>query len=405
MSIWIDHELCTGCGLCVKACPYAAVEVMDGKAVMNERCTECGICLASCKLKAILADTEERVVPDFSDRKGVWVFVEQRDSIINPVTFELLGIGQVLAGQLGQELSAVVLGSKIDDLISQLAEFGAESIYAALHPALKNYRTDTYTSALSELVMEYRPNIFLIGATHIGRDLAPRLSRRLGVGLTADCTKLTIDPEDGSLLQTRPAFGGNLMATIVNRYSRPQMATVRPGVMRPKRVWDAGKPRTIVKRVHITEKDLLTRILEVVKEKRQGVNLNEARVIVAGGRGAGSLEGMKKLEALASALGGEVAGSRVAVEEGWIPPERQIGQTGRTVHPELYFACGVSGAIQHRVGMLNSRYIIAINKDPTAPIFQIADWGIVGDLHEVVPLLTEKLMNLASLRSATGIME
>jgi electron transfer flavoprotein alpha subunit len=391
MSIWIKHELCSGCGACVKVCPYAAVEIIDTKACINERCTECGVCLTSCKEKAILTDVTEKTIPDFSDRKGVWVFAEQRDGILNRVTFELLGIGQLLAKELNQELSAIVLGSKIDKLIDPLAEFGAENIYIAVHPSLNDYRTVAYTSVISKLVREYKPNILLIGATHTGRDLAPRLSRRLGVGLTADCTELSIDPEHGDFLQTRPAFGGNLMATIINRHSRPQMATVRPGVMQQIKGKGPNGPRKIIKSVSLSEKEIMTRILEIVKEERQKVNLNEAKVIITGGRGVGSLEGMKKLEALADLLGGEVGGTRVAVEEGWVTVERQVGQTGQTVRPDLYFACGISGAIQHRAGMLGSKYIIAINKDPMAPIFQVADWGIVGDIHEVVPLLTEKL--------------
>lgn len=391
MSVWIKHEDCSGCGACLKVCPYSAVEIIDGKAVMNERCTECGACLTSCKEKAILTDVTEKTIPDFSNRKGVWVFAEQKDGVLNPVTLELLGIGQLLAKDINHELSAIVLGSVIDDLIDPLAEFGAENIYIAIHPSLNDYRTIAYTSVISELVREYKPNILLIGATHTGRDLAPRLSRRLGVGLTADCTELSIDLEHGVLLQTRPAFGGNLMATIINRYSRPQMATVRPGVMQPIKGKGPHDPRKIIKSVSLSEKEIMTRILEIVNEERQKVNLNKAKVIISGGRGVGSLEGMKKLESLAFALGGEVAGTRVAVEEGWVPVERQIGQTGQTVRPELYFACGISGAIQHRAGILGSKYIIAINKDPMAPIFQVADWGIAGDIHEVVPLLTEKL--------------
>ncbi|OEU44842.1 MAG: electron transfer flavoprotein subunit alpha [Desulfobacterales bacterium S7086C20] len=391
MSIWIQQELCNGCGICVKICPYGAVEIIDTKAGINDRCIECAACLASCKEKAILTDAKEKIVPDFSDRKGIWVFAEQRNGALNPVTLELLGIGQILSRKLNQELSAVVLGDVVDDLIDPLAEFGADNIYVAIHPSLQHYRTIAYTSIISQLVKEHEPNIFLIGATHTGRDLAPRLSRRLGVGLTADCTELTIDPEHGDLLQTRPAFGGNLMATIVNRYSRPQMATVRPGVMQQVKRQVTRDPRKIVKPVSLTEEEILTKILEIVDEGTQKVHLNQAKVIVTGGRGVGSLEGMKRLESLALALGGEVGGTRVAVEEGWVPVDRQIGQTGQTVRPEFYFACGISGAIQHRAGILGSRYIVAINKDPMAPIFKVADWGILGDLHEVVPLLTEKL--------------
>ncbi|MBW1781501.1 MAG: electron transfer flavoprotein subunit alpha [Deltaproteobacteria bacterium] len=392
MSIWVQNELCSGCGICVKICPYGAVEIINAKANINERCIECAACLASCKEKAILTDAEEKTVPDFSDRKGIWVFAEQRNGALNPVTLELLGIGQILSKELNQELSAVVLGDVVDHLIDPLAEFGAENIYVATHPSLQHYRTIAYTSIISQLIKEHKPNIFLIGATHTGRDLAPRLSRRLGVGLTADCTELTIDPEHGDLLQTRPAFGGNLMATIVNRYSRPQMATVRPGVMKQVKRKVTRNPRKIVKPVSLTEEEILTKILDIVDEETQKVHLNQAKVIVTGGRGVGSLEGMKKLESLALALGGEVGGTRVAVEEGWVPVDRQIGQTGQTVRPELYLACGISGTIQHRAGILGSRYIVAINKDPTAPIFKVADWGILGDLHEVVPLLTDKLL-------------
>jgi len=238
-------------------------------------------------------------------------------------------------------------------------------------------------------VKEYRPNILLMGATHIGRDLAPRVSRRVGVGLTADCTELSIDPQEQILLQTRPAFGGNVMATIANRYSRPQMATVRPGVMEA--VAKRGKGNIVSHSVSLDEGQIGTRILELVKEKKKKVNLTAAKVIVAGGRGAGDAGSFRILEELAAMFGGEVAGTRVAVEEGWIPPERQVGQTGQSVRPELYVACGISGAIQHRAGMMKSRYIVAVNKDARAPIFQVADWGLVGDLHELVPEMIEQL--------------
>ncbi|MCJ7684454.1 MAG: electron transfer flavoprotein subunit alpha/FixB family protein, partial [Desulfobacteraceae bacterium] len=243
---------------------------------------------------------------------------------------------------------------------------------------------------IEELAAKYKPNILLMGATHIGRDLAPRVSRRVGVGLTADCTELSIDPEEGILLQTRPAFGGNVMATIANRYSRPQMATVRPGVMEALEKPE-NKGKIIRHKVSLTQKEIGTKVLDIVREAKRKVNLSEAKLIVAGGRGVGDAKGFKVLQKLAGLVGGEVAGTRVAVEEGWIPADRQIGQTGQSVKPELYIACGISGAIQHRAGMMNSRYVIAINKDPRAPIFQVADWGIVGDLHKLVPEMIKQL--------------
>jgi len=390
MTVWIETELCNGCKLCIKACPYGAVELREGKAHILENCTSCGACIEVCRQKAIQTDVEPRAIPDFSDRQGVWVFAEQRDGALSRVSLELLGKAQGLAADLGQEISAVLLGYQVSGLTGNLFEYGANHVYLAQHKALKDYRTIAYAKVLGGLVMEFRPNILLMGATHIGRDLGPRLSRRVGVGLTADCTELTIDPEERILLQTRPAFGGNVMATIANRYSRPQMATVRPGVMEA--VKKSGNTGDVITcKVSLTEKEIGTKVLEQFKEKKKGVSLGDARVIVAGGRGVGSEAGMKSLFSLAEALGGEVAGTRIIVEEGWLPAERQVGQTGQTVRPEIYIACGISGAIQHRAGMLGSRYVIAINKDAGAPIFQVADWGIVGDLRQVVPELTRAL--------------
>jgi len=391
MAIAIDHNLCNGCGVCLKICPYGAVALKDGKAVLNDRCTACGACIDTCKEGAIGSDIEERQIPDFTDFKGIWVFAEQRDGAMSRVAFELLGLGQSLAQELNQELSAVLLGYKVESLIEELKEFGAQSVYLAQHKLLARYQTNPYAKVISEIVAENKPNIFLIGATTMGRDLAPRVAMRLSLGLTADCTELSIDPEDGSLLQTRPAFGGNVMATIKTLYSRPQMATVRPGVMEAKRK-DAPSACRITKRdVNLLTNDTLTKILEVVREKRKGVSLPDAKLIVAGGRGVGSQQGMESLFSLAETLGGEVAGTRMVIEEGWLPAERQVGQTGQTVRPELYIACGISGAIQHRAGMLGSRYVIAINTDERAPIFEVADWGIVGDLHEVVPAFTKTM--------------
>jgi len=390
MTVWIETDLCNACKVCIKICPYGAIEMKDEKAHILERCTSCGACLEGCKQEAILSDMEPRVVPDFSDRKGVWVFAEQRDGKLIPASLELLGKAQDLAGQLKQEVSALLLGSGVAGMADTLIKHGADKVHLVEHAALKDYRTIAYTKVLEELVKQYKPNIFLLGATHIGRDLAPRVSRRVGVGLTADCTELTIDPDEGILLQTRPAFGGNVMATIANRYSRPQMATVRPGVMeiRPKPETKGDVTRHDFA---LSEAEIGIKVVEKVKEEKKGVNLADAKVIVAGGRGVGEADGFRVIEKLAVALGGGIAGTRVAVEEGWIPADRQVGQTGQSIRPELYIACGISGAIQHRAGMMHSRYIIAINKDSRAPIFQVADWGIVGDLHEVVPEMIRQL--------------
>jgi len=390
MTVWIETELCNGCKRCIKACPYGAIELKDGKAHILETCTSCGACIEVCKQKAIQTDIQPRVIPDFSDWKGVWVFVEQRDGVLSRVSLELLGKAQTLAADLGQNVSAVLLGHQVSKLAKTLFEYGADHVHMAQHKSLQDYRTIAYAKVMGALIGEYKPNILLIGATHMGRDLGPRVSRRVGVGLTADCTELTIDPNERILLQTRPAFGGNVMATIANRYSRPQMATVRPGVMEA--VKKTGHKGDVIPcKVSLSEKEIGTKILERFMEKRQGASLGEARVIVAGGRGVGTEAGMKSLFSLAEALGGEVAGTRIVVEEGWLPGERQVGQTGQTVRPEIYIACGISGAIQHRAGMMGSRYVIAINKDPGAPIFQVADWGIVGDLHQVVPELTRSV--------------
>jgi electron transfer flavoprotein alpha subunit/NAD-dependent dihydropyrimidine dehydrogenase PreA subunit len=389
MTVWVEVDLCSGCKRCVRACPYGAVEMREGKAQVLDRCTSCGACLQVCKEKALQTDVKPREIPDFSDRKGVWVFAEQREGQLNKVSLELLGKAQELGAALSQSVSALLLGDGVGGLAETLIEYGAEMVYLVEHKGLKDSRTNAYTKALEELVKKYKPNILLMGATHLGRDLAPRVSRRVEVGLTADCTELSIDPQEGILLQTRPAFGGNVMATIANRYSRPQMATVRPGVMETiKKPGAIG--RVIKHEASIAETGIGTRVIERVREKKRRANLSEAKVIVAGGRGVGDAGGFRILEELAETLGGELAGTRVAVEERWIPADRQVGQTGQSVRPELYVACGVSGAIQHRAGMMNSRYIIAVNKDPRAPIFQVADWGIVGDLREVVPEMIQQ---------------
>jgi len=390
MSVWVEVDLCDGCSRCVKACPYGALEVKEGRAKVLQRCTSCGACLDLCKKKAILTDAESIEIPDFSDHQGIWVFAEQRDGQLNRVSLELLGKANQLGNELNQEVSAVLIGNHVSDLADTLIRYGADYVYLTENRLLKDYRTLSYTKVVEELIRKYKPNILLFGASHIGRDLAPRVSRRVGAGLTADCTDLAIDSKDRILLQTRPAFGGNVMATIANRYSRPQMATVRPGVMEAIPLPD-HKGQIVKQSILLSEKEIGLKVLSIVKEEKKQVNLSAAKVIVAGGRGVGDENGFKALRELAEIMGGEVAGTRVAVESGWIPAENQVGQTGKSVRPEIYIACGISGAIQHRAGMMHSRYIVAVNKDPAATIFRVADWGIVGDLHEVVPEMIRQM--------------
>jgi len=386
MGVWIDSELCNGCKRCLKACPYDAVAMRGDKAVILEHCTACGACIEACRQDAVKTDVVAREIPDFSDHRGVWVLAEAQGGELNPVSLELLGEAQELARTLGQKVGVILPGWDIAGLAPTLARFGAAKICLAEDKALATYRVEIYTEIVAELVAEYKPDILLIGATSRGRELAPRLARRLKAGLTADCTMLEIDPDEKILLQTRPAFGGNVMATIASRYSRPQMATVRPGVMQPCEC-EGSQAEIINHLVKVPETPAVAaaKVLEVVREAKRKVRLNEAKVIVAGGRGTGGEMGFKLIEKLAEGFGGEVAGTRIAVEEGWVPVERQVGQTGQAVRPELYIACGISGAVQHRAGMQDSRYIIAINKDPGAPIFSVADWGIVGDLHQIIP--------------------
>ncbi|MBQ3552459.1 MAG: FAD-binding protein [Clostridia bacterium] len=387
----IIKEKCRGCTLCAGACPFGAIVMVDGKATVTDACTNCGACESSCHFGAIVVDKAEESARDIKDYHGVWVFAEQRDGNVMSTTFELLGEGRLLADKLGVELCAVLLGYKTEGMASTLGAWGADKVIAVDNELLCNYTTDAYANVITKLVESRMPEIFLIGATTIGRDLAPRLSARLYTGLTADCTKLDIDEETHNLLQTRPAFGGNVMATIVTPNHRPQMATVRPGVMK-KAPWNPAKKAVIeYVDIAIAKDDIRTRIVETVRELKQQVNLIEADIIVSGGRGVGSAEGFVLIEKLAEAFGGVVGASRAAVEAGYITADHQVGQTGKTVRPKIYVACGISGAIQHLAGMQNSGCIIAINKDADAPIFKVADYGIVGDLHKVIPILIDEI--------------
>ncbi len=392
MTVEFDDEKCTGCEACLDSCPYNAIEMVDGKAVKLKACTECGACVESCPSEAIISiGGEEKETIDISAYKGIMVFAEQRGGQLKKVSIELLGRGRGLADDLGVELSAVLLGHGVEGMTKELIARGADRVHLIQDPKLENYNTSCYAKAISNLINSVKPEIVLYGATHIGRDLAPRVARMLHTGLTADCTELTIDEETKLLLQTRPAFGGNIMATIMCPDHRPQMATVRPGIMKELDP-DASRSGEVVKfDAKLTDTDVMTRIIEIIKERKKVANLEEAKFIVSGGRGVGGEEGFKTIRALADALGAEVGGSRVAVEKDWISKDHQVGQTGKTVRPELYIACGISGSIQHRAGMQNSGCIVAINKDPNAQIFTVADIGIVGDLFEVIPVLIEEL--------------
>ncbi len=391
MSINIIREKCKGCTLCVKACPFDAIDMVDKIAVINDKCTLCGVCVETCKFNAIEKIEEKKAEKDISAYKNVWVFAEQRDNKLLSVVVELLGEGKKLAGEIGCELCAVLLGENVEEIAKELITYGADKVYLYQSPLLKNFTTDGYTKAISDMIDEYKPEIVLLGATHIGRDLAPRIAARVDTGLTADCTKLEIDPEDKKIKQTRPAFGGNLMATIVCPKHRPQMSTVRPGVMEKAAKDEAYKGEIINVKPAMAESDIRTKVVEIVKSAKDFVSLTDANFIVAGGKGLGNKEGFALLQKLADKLGGVVAASRAAVDEGWIDHSFQVGQTGTTVKPTVYFACGISGAIQHLAGMQNSDIIVAINKNENAPIFEVADYGIVGDLYTIIPMLIDNL--------------
>jgi electron transfer flavoprotein alpha subunit len=361
----------------------------DRKAVwIEDRCTLCGACLETCKFDALTGKIPVREVPDFSDYRGLWVFVEQHDGMFHRSAYELLGCARGLADDLGEEVTAVLLGTGVRECAEQLIVYGANRCIVVEDAALAYYQTCIYTHVLDQLIRRHKPNILLIAATHLGRDLAPRVARRGGLGLTADCTRLSIDPHERILLQTRPAFGGNIMATIVTRHSRPQMATVRPGIMKALDPSPGREGRISLEEVSMADSREFTKVLECVLHEDTGVDLASAKIVVAGGRPVCSERGIAVLKEFAEAVGGQVACTRVVVEQGFLPPEHQVGQTGRTVRPEVYFACGISGAIQHKAGMDGSRYIVAINKDPDAPIFAISDFAIVADLFEVLPALT-----------------
>jgi len=390
MGIEIDLEICTGCGNCVPVCPFGLLEVVDDKVQLKEGCTLCGACQEACPCEAIVIEEAPAAEAVSEEHQGVWVFAEQRHGQLKGVAYELLAKGRELADTLQTDLSAVCFGHDIAE-INHLIAHGADKVYLVDSPELAENREDLYTRQFIELIQEHKPEIVIAGATSLGRAFVPRVAAVLKTGLTADCTGLDIDTENRLLRQTRPTFGGNIMATIICQTKRPQMATVRPRVFK-KDTPDVGRKGRIIKldfaRERITSK---TKLLDFVKDLTETVKIEEADIIVSGGRGLGKPESFQILEELASTMGAAVGASRAAVDEGWIPYSHQVGQTGKTVCPKLYIACGISGAVQHLAGMQTSDVIVAINDNPDAPIFEAATYGIVGDLFKVVPMLTDKL--------------
>ncbi len=396
MDISVDKKTCTGCSLCKGACLYDAIEIADKKAAIGENCVFCGACLDACKYDSIeitgLKDEEK----DFSGYSGVWVYLEAHGEEIADVGYELLSEGRKLADKLGVSLSAVAIGNNIEKNALDSFKYGSDRLYLLDSPLFSNNLDDIFAKVLVQIISKYKPEIFLAGATWFGRTLVPKVAAILKTGLTADCTGLAIDDQKKILLQTRPTFGGNILDTIITRNSRPQMATIRPHVMEKKEISEAKEDhKDKIEYINIDEKKFKTgyKLIGTETEKGESINITDFDIIVSGGRGLGGGEKFEMLKELAGLLGGVVGASRAAVDSGWISYPHQVGQTGKTVNPKIYIACGISGAIQHLAGMQTSDIVIAINKDSSAPIFKIANYGIVGDIFEIIPMLINRIKN------------
>ncbi|CAO0820155.1 Caffeyl-CoA reductase-Etf complex subunit CarE [Desulfarculales bacterium] len=393
MALLIDKEKCSGCGACIDACPFEALRLIDDKTRVSEACTLCSTCVDVCPEGALAVEEVARAADErtaFS--RGVWVFAEQRGGVLPEVVAEILGQGGRLAADLGVELSAVLLGHGVSGLAAELFALGASTVYLADDLRLQYFNDDIYAEVLARLIAEHRPEVLLAGATAMGRSLIPRVATAVATGLTADCTGLAIDKERRLLLQTRPAFGGNIMATIICPQARPQMVTVRPRVMKKGQRQEGAQGRLVMVEL---EPGLMpaTQVLELVRTLGEEINLTAAEVVVVGGRGLGGPEGFGLVRQMAQKLGGVVGATRGAVDFGWIGHAHQVGQTGRTIVPKLYIGPGLGrGATSG--GMQSSEVIVAVNTDPNAPIFQVATYGIVGDLYAVAPAILNCLKEL-----------
>jgi len=392
VSIKVDIEKCIGCSLCVRACAQSAIQIIDKKAVIDlEKCNLCAACVEACRKYSAISIKKENVADgvDISLYKNVAVFIEQRENVIAGVSYEMLGEGRKLADQLGEKLVAVLIGNDMHNEAEKLIKYGADKVCYYNGESLASFLDDTYSKVITDFIKDEKPSIFLAGATATGRSFIPKVAAQNRCGLTADCTRLDIDLQKRLLLGTRPAFGGNLMATIICPNHRPQMATVRHKVMKPASKNEGHTGEIVVHNIGADYVKERSRILDIIKEVESTINITEADVIVSGGRGMQNADNLELVRELAEALGGAVGASRAVVDAGWIPYSHQVGQTGKTVCPKLYIACGISGSVQHMAGMQSSDFIIAINKDPDAPIFQIANLGIVGDALQVLPELTK----------------
>lgn len=388
--IIIDPQKCRGCKKCVKGCPFSALEMVDKKAVLVGDCRACGTCIETCPFGAITARKVENKNDDqLADYHDIWVFAEQREGKIHKVVFELLATGRELAHTRGCKLCAILLGSNVSSLAPSLIQHGADTVYVVDDPVLAEFDAETYTDALDQLAAKYKPEVILAGATAIGRCFVARAAVRLHTGLTADCTALAIDKDTHLLHQTRPAFGGNIMATIMTPHHRPQMSTVRPGVFRKKEADPSLTGETILEHLKLAAQRL--KLVKSIHRSASEEDIANAEIIVSGGRGMMKAENFSMLKELADLLGGVVAASRPCVDAGWVPATKQVGQTGKTVAPKIYLAFGISGAIQHLAGIAGADYVIAVNRDERAPIFDAANLGIVGDVMEVIPALINSL--------------